>query len=203
MPRGIKRYQGNPFAMFGPLYNAPDDTGGGGGPAPTAPKGAPPGNGGAADDKPDEKLGEGGMKALESEREKRKELEQTVAQMKSAQEAQTAALAEALGVKVDKKQDGTEVVAALQKQVEEMQREAAINRIARDNGITDAEDIALIGEARSEDAMSKVAARLKTATTAIPKPDGSQGPKGDEVKPDVKPGRSRLAAGVTEALEKS
>ena len=29
MPKGIKKYQGAPLAMFGPLYNAEGDGGGG------------------------------------------------------------------------------------------------------------------------------------------------------------------------------
>ena len=142
MPKGIKKYRGAPLAMFGPLYNAEGDGGGG-----STPPAQPP----AGDvQKDDEKLGENGLKALEREREQRKQLEQTVAQMKQAQESQTSALAEALGVKVDKKQSGDDIVSALQKQVADMQRDAAVNRIAREHQITDADDIALIGEARSE-----------------------------------------------------
>lgn len=143
------------------------------------------------------------MADLQAEREKRKTLEQTVAQMKQAQESQTSALAEALGVKVDKKQSGDDVVAALQKQVADMQRDAAVNRIAREHQITDAEDIALIGEARSEEAMAKVAARLvASATPGTPKPDQTQGSKGPAPKPDPGPGVARLAAAFEDELSK-
>lgn len=197
MPKGIKKYQGRPLAMFGPLYSAEGEAGGGGSVQP--PKPAEP-NG---EKKADEPLGENGIKALEREREQRKQLEQTVTQLKQTQESQTAALAEALGVKVDKKQSGDDVVTALQKQVEDMQREAAVNRIARENGITDADDISLIGEARSEEAMTKVAARLVTAAApGTPKPDPSQGSKGPAPKPDPGPGVARLAAAFEDELSK-
>lgn len=195
MPKGIKKYRGAPLAMFGPLYNAEGDGGGG-----STPPAQPPAGDGQKDD---EKLGENGLKALEREREQRKQLEQTVAQMKQAQESQTSALAEALGVKVDKKQSGDDVVAALQKQVADMQRDAAVNRIAREHQITDADDIALIGEARSEEAMAKVAARLvASATPGTPKPDQTQGSKGPAPKPDPGPGVARLAAAFEDELSK-
>lgn len=197
MPKGIKKYRSAPLAMFGPLYSAEGDGGGGGSTPPQQPAAKVESKAG------DEPLGENGLKALEREREQRKALEQTVAQMKQAQESQTSALAEALGVKVDKKQSGEDLVAALQEQVTAMQRDAAVNRIARENQITDADDIALIGEARSEEAMAKVAARLVTAAApGTPKPDPSQGSKGPVIKPDPGPGVARLAAAFEDELSK-
>lgn len=197
MPKGIRKYRSAPLAMFGPLYNAEGDGGGGGSTPPQQPAAKVESKAG------DEQLGENGLKALEREREQRKALEQTVAQMKQTQESQTSALAEALGVKVDKKQSGEDLVAALQEQVTAMQRDAAVNRIARENQITDADDIALIGEARSEEAMAKVAARLVTgAAPGTPKPDPSQGPKVAAPKPDPGPGVARLAAAFEDELSK-
>lgn len=192
----VKKYRSAPLAMFGPLYNAEGDGGGGSTPPQQpAPK--------VESKSGDEPLGENGLKALEREREQRKQLEQTVAQMKQAQESQTSALAEALGVKVDKKQSSDDLVAALQEQVTAMQRDAAVNRIAREHQITDAEDIALIGEARSEEAMAKVAARLVgPSTPGTPKPDPSQGPKAAAPKPDPGPGVARLAAAFEDELSK-
>lgn len=197
MPKGIKKYRSSSLATFGPLYNAEGEAGGGSPVQP--PKPADP----AGEKKPDEPLGENGLKALEREREQRKQLEQTVTQLKQTQESQTAALAEALGVKVDKKQSDEDVVTALQKQVEDMQRDAAVNRIAREHQITDGDDIALIGEARSEEAMTKVAARLvQAAAPGTPKPDPSQGPKVSAPKPDPGPGVPRLAAAFEDELSK-
>lgn len=173
--------------------------------------GAPDGTaGGATDGAQDGKKDHGRaggsdqiMADLQGEREKRKALEQTVADLRKSHTDQTAALAAALGVKVDTKKDGDDIVAALQKQVTEMQRDAAVNRIAREHQITDADDIALIGEARSEEAMAKVAARLvASASPGTPKPDLSQGPKDSAPKPDPGPGVARMAAAFEEELSK-
>lgn len=171
---------------------------------------APNGSAGGADEAQGEKKDNGRaggndqiMADLQGEREKRKALEQTVADLKKSHTEQTAALATALGVKVDTKKDGDDIVAALQKQVSEMQRDAAVNRIAREHQITDTDDIALIGEARNEEAMTKVAARLvASASPGTPKPDLSQGPKDAAPKPDPGPGVARLAAAFEDELSK-
>jgi len=138
----------------------------------------------ATDDKP---LGPSGEKALHAERDARKELEKTVTAMQQAQKDQTAALAAALGIKPDAKDEGAQTLATLQAQVEQMRLDSTVFRLAATHKISDADDIELLKSAKDEDAMSKLAVRLaakaddegddkggkKPATG--PKPDRSQG----------------------------
>jgi len=154
--------------------------------APNTPQGDPA-------DKP---LGPNGEKALIAERDARKALEQTVTQMQQAQQAQTKALAEALGVKADAKDDGTKLLSTLQQQVEDMRRETLVLRIAAAHSLTDATDIDFLKSAKDEDSMSKLAARLAAKAAdapGTPKPDLTQGGKGGNgAKPEAKPGMDRM-----------
>lgn len=158
----------------------------------------------------DEPLGPSGEKALREERDARKELEK---QLKAMQD-QFAGLAEAFGVKTDKGAKPDESVAELTKSVGGIQRELAVERLARKHGISDEEDIATLLAVSDEAARTKLAARLAPVADAgkgdkpdneprprLPKPDGTQGAKGDPVKPDARPGLPRLTEGITAALE--
>ena len=196
MHKRITKYRSNPSATFGPLYNTEGESGGGVAtatpPAPAAPKTD------AAESKTpaaDEALGENGKKALERERDARKNLESQMTQMREA-------FAQALGVKPDKA-DPAELLTQMQAQMTQMQHQATVDRVARENGLTDPGDLKFLALAQDEAQMQEVAGRLKAAAgPRTPKPDTSQGPQGDTNKPEPKPGIDRLVAGVTEKLEK-
>ena len=124
----------------------------------------------------DQPLGDGGKKALEAEREARKSLEQQLAQMREG-------LASVFGVKPDGKATAEELVSTLSQQVESLQRSALVDRLARQNGITDDNDIDLLRSAKDEDAMTRLATRLAAQAAAdaapgTPKPDLTQGGTG-------------------------
>ena len=146
------------------------------------------------------------IKALQQEREARGELEK---QLKAMQD-QFAGLAEAFGVKAEKGAKPDETIARLASTVGGIQGELAVERLARRHKITDEDDIATLLAVSDEGARAKLAARLAPADPGpdneprprTPKPDASQGSKGDPAKPDAKPGLSRLTQGVTDALEK-
>ena len=166
--------------------------------------GGQPADGGTPNGTPDDSgdTGKGSKQAvladLARERDARQALEQTVTQMQQAQKDQMAAIAAAFGVKPDAKDtDGSQLIGTLQKQVAEMQHEALVLRVANAHRLTNAEDIDLLKSAKDEDTMTKLATRLaaKAAETpGTPKPDLSQGGKGDTPKPDVAPGMARLQA---------
>ena len=115
------------------------------------------------------------------QRDARKKSDQKVA----ALEAQFAKLAEAFGVKPDEsKPDGADKVDALAKAVDTILHNSAVDRVARDHGITDKDDLALLAEQATGEAMEKLAKRLQPATNEddgakpkrrTPPPDPSQG----------------------------
>lgn len=156
-------------------------------PDPKQPDGTKPDDGGKDDgDKP---LGPNGEKALAAERDARKKSDQKVA----ALEAQFAKLAEAFGVKPDEsKPDGEDKVDALAKAVDTILHNSAVDRVARDHGITDKDDLALLAEQATGEAMEKLAKRLQPAKNdddgAKPKrrppaPDHTQGRGGEKPTP--------------------
>lgn len=133
----------------------------------------------AEQDKP---LGPNGEKALAAERDARKKSDAEVAALKT----QMSRLAEAFGVKpADSKPDGEDKVDALAKAVDTILHNSAVDRVARDHGITDKDDLALLREQGNEQAMEKLAKRLQPAKTndddgakpkrRTPAPDPSQG----------------------------
>lgn len=136
----------------------------------------------AEQDKP---LGPNGEKALAAERDARKKSDAEVAALKT----QMSRLAEAFGVKpADSKPDGEDKVDALAKAVDTILHNSAVDRVARDHGITDANDLALLREQANEQAMERLATRLKpatgedgkTKTSAAPRPDRSAGKGGGD-----------------------
>lgn len=153
-------------------------------PDPNQPDGAKPDDDGGKDDG-DKPLGPNGEKALAAERDARKKSDQKVA----ALEAQFAKLAEAFGVKPDEsKPDGADKVDALAKAVDTILHNSTVDRVARDHGITDKDDLALLCEQANEQAMERLATRLKpatgedgkTKTSAAPRPDRSAGKGGGD-----------------------
>ena len=157
-------------------------------PDPNQPDGAKPDDDGGKDDG-DKPLGPNGEKALAAERDARKKSDQKVA----ALEAQFAKLAEAFGVKPDEsKPDGADKVDALAKAVDTILHNSAVDRVARDHGITDKDDLALLAEQATGEAMEKLAKRLQPAKNdddgAKPKrrppaPDHTQGRGGEKPTP--------------------
>jgi thioredoxin-like negative regulator of GroEL len=125
----------------------------------------------------DEPLGDGGKKALEAEREARKELERQLGQIKEG-------LAQVFG-KQEGKATADDVLANLSSQVEDMKRDALVYRLAATHKITEQDDIDLLRSAKDEDAMTRLAARLASqaedaSRPGTPKPDLSQGTTGRE-----------------------
>lgn len=157
-------------------------------PDPNQPDGAKPDDDGGKDDG-DKPLGPNGEKALAAERDARKKSDQKVA----ALEAQFAKLAEAFGVKPDEsKPDGADKVDALAKAVDTILHNSTVDRVARDHGITDKDDLALLAEQATGEAMEKLAKRLQPAKNdddgAKPKrrppaPDHTQGRGGEKPTP--------------------
>ncbi len=127
--------------------------------------------------KDDEKLGDAGLRALESERKARKDLKAELDTLKTG-------LASALGIKNDAEDDGDDkaLLEQIQQQINGMQREAAVLTIANTHKITDTDDLALLRSAKDEDHMKKLAERLAPAEGDTgakpgrrPRPDPSQG----------------------------
>jgi len=150
-------------------------------PDPKQPDGTKPDDDGGKDDG-DKPLGPNGEKALAAERDARKKSDQKVA----ALEAQFAKLAEAFGVKPDEsKPDGADKVDALAKAVDTILHNSTVDRVARDHGITDKDDLALLAEQATGEAMEKLAKRLQPA----PNDDDGTKPKRRPPAPDHTQGR--------------
>ena len=113
-------------------------------------------------------------------------------------------IAEVLGVK-DKTVTSDDLVGALKSQVDKMELDLAVERLAREHRITEADDLATLRAITDPGVREKAAARLapqggEPEVRRTPRPDESQGPK-DHSAAQVKPGISRLTAGITNALE--
>jgi len=146
-------------------------------------KGAMPG------DDQDSSLNEGGRKALQVEREARKQLEKEVAELKNAKATldQLAAVFTKDGEKPDPNADLAAQVTEMRKQLEEAaadkERDQLAQKVATESDITDLGDLALIRAQADETAMRALAKRLKGAgapnlTHRTPRPDPSQGSGG-------------------------
>lgn len=134
---------------------------------------APPehGQGRDADDQP---LGEPGLKALRKERERGDRLEAQLNSLQPIRE-QFDALRSVFG-DTGGDQSPEDVVKGLQQQVTQMQHDNLVNNVARQHGITDEDDVALLRDARDQDQMARLAARLKaTGKPVAPTPDPGQG----------------------------
>jgi peptidoglycan hydrolase CwlO-like protein len=142
----------------------------------------------------DKPLGANGEKALEAERDARKQLEKELKELKAAQADLPNKLAEVFGIKSEgaKPEDA---VATLQQQFGKLQHDNLVLTIAAAHQITDKDDLEHLRLAADEAAMTKLAARLKPADKEPeaqrrpPRPDPSQG-KGVT---DVKPGEAGKA----------
>lgn len=126
-----------------------------------------------------EPLGDAGKKALEAEREARREAEKNLNALKSEFEGFKTSLSEAFGVK-PKPGEGGDALKTVQEQLAQMQRETTVFRLAAQHQITDADDLDLLKSAKDETAMTKLAERLAAkadSTPGTPKPDTTQGGK--------------------------
>ena len=124
----------------------------------------------------DAPLGEPGKKALESEREARKQAEADLANLRKDFDGFKTELSKAFGIQ-PATGDGADAVSQLQQQLNTMQHETAVYRLAAQHEITDQEDLELLKSATDEAAMTKLAQRLaaKAAAPGTPKPDATQG----------------------------
>lgn len=173
-------------ALFGGARMMADDEGAAGGDA-EAGSDKDAGTDKGVADKPsgDEPLGEGGKKAIEAEREARKVAQDEAKALKGEFGALKDALAEAFGIKPKEGDDGNAVLTAVQKQLADMQHEAAVLKLANEHKITDATDLELLATAKDADALKKLAERLApkeqdgdAKSPRKPKPDRGQGGSG-------------------------
>ena len=183
MPKRVKLYDSDSARLFGLLFNA-EDLGGGGGASPPENQDNPPKDDDGDDQDDPPKDGDvDWKKRFEAQRQVNKNLSDTVAQMKDGMKA-------ALGI-TDKKSDANDLVEKIQNDLAEMRLENLVNKIARENNITDAGDVALLSGLKDEAAMRSLAKRLAPADDGsdsgspkprVPRPDGSRGRGGNDDK---------------------
>lgn len=135
-------------------------------------------------------LGEGGKKALQRERDARKQLETELRDFKAGQSDQAKRLAAALGIETKDAKSSDDITAQLGKEVAEMRHQLLVDRVARAHKITDGDDLELIRGSATEESMRKLAARL--AGAAKDGADGADaGKSGDGKKRSPKPDPSQ------------
>lgn len=122
-------------------------------------------------------LGDAGKKALDAERSARKAAEDRAKTTEKAQADLLASIAKALGQEPEK---GADPTATLQKQLDELMRENAVEKLARKHRITDEDDIASLKAILDPDTRERIAARLapkdeEPSGKSRPKPDRSVG----------------------------
>lgn len=125
-------------------------------------------------DPADAPLGEGGVKALQAEREARTAAEKTAAALQKQLDDINAANLSDLEKAQKQAQDAQEAAA-------KATAEALRFRVAAKHGITD-EDADLFLTGTDAETLEKQAARLMERTPTSPKPDPSQGAKGNDSK---------------------
>lgn len=191
-------------------------------PAGDPPAGDPPaGDGKAKDDKAKDEgekpLGPNGEKALQAERDARQRIETELKEFKAAQSEQARKLADAFGIKPENGETSEDVVAALQKQVQDMQRDNLVFRVVTDpeHPIIDADDLELIKASPDEATMRRLAARLAAKKVVdddddpkpvrrFPRPDPSQGRghRGPDVTFEGSSARELLRSGYADSPSK-
>lgn len=153
----------------------------------------------------DDNLGDAGKRALTAEREARKAAEAATKTLQSELAELKGNLAQVFGGKPDADADGAALVQQLQAQVTQMQAEQAVLTLANTHGITDDADLALLRAATAPEARESLAARLAPGEGAGggaggPKPDLTQGVKGEPVRADALPGVPRMAQAFDDAM---
>lgn len=160
------------------------------------------------DPKPDEsQLGEGGKAAIQAERDARKKAEQDLAALRGEFDGFKSSLSEAFGVKPEKDKGDDETLATIQAQLADMRSESEVLRLANEHKITDKDDLELLSSAKDSDARNKLAARLAgkadetdSKKKPAPRPDLTQGPKGEEQQRESLPGVPRMAQALEDAI---
>jgi len=140
-------------------------------PKPTAPAGDP-----KPDPKGNDPLGDNGKKALEAERDARKQAEADLKALRGEFDGFKKSLTEAFGVKPDNGND--DALGQVQQQLAAMQHESLVYRLAAQHHIDDEGDLDLLKAATAEHA-PKLAERLAAKAEAetkpgTPKPDATQ-----------------------------
>lgn len=123
--------------------------------------------------KDDAPLGEGGLKALQEERDARKELERQLNEFRRG-------MAELSGQKADSKTSVDDQLAALSNRIAELSSQTEVDALARRHGITDDKDLDLLRQT-SGDARAVLAERL------APKPDEAEKKPQPKRRPDPDP----------------
>lgn len=140
---------------------------------------------------------------LAKERKARQALEAQVADLAPLKDQMTA-LAAAFGVKPAEGDKGADLLASVQTQLSQIQRDNAVLAAANTHGITEQADLDLLKSSALEgDALTAMAERLKPTPAdgkPTPKPDLSQGGKGDAAKPETLPGVPRMAQAFEDAM---
>lgn len=138
----------------------------------------------AAESGADDKLGEGGKKALEAERTRAKAAEDAAKATKTEFDTLKAALLEGLGIKSEDANKGDDVLKTVQEQLAAIQRESAVLKLANTHKITDEGDLKILASATDAEQMKALAERLapteddpdaKSRNRNRPKPDRTQG----------------------------
>lgn len=135
------------------------------------------------DPEPDDtdKLGEGGKKAIQAERDRAKAAEDSAKATKTEFDTLKAALLEGLGIKGDDPDKSDDVLKTVQDQLAAIQRESAVLRLANTHKITDEGDLKILASATDAEQMKALAERLAPVEgepdtkSRRPKADPSQG----------------------------
>ena len=121
---------------------------------------------------------------FEAQQKVNRDLEGKLNSLRDSQQAQSDALAKALGLKPEETSDVQALasqVQALQAHFAETQHDNQVLLVARENGITEQADIDLLKSVKDETTMRALAARIAAAspgTPGTPQPDLSQGGTG-------------------------
>jgi cell division protein FtsL len=113
-----------------------------------------------------------------------RDLEQKLNDIRDQQKAQTDAIAKAFGIAPEETSDVsalTSQVTSLQEQFAKTTHTNTVLAVANEHGISDKDDLALLMDAKDEQAVRRLAERIAKAgesTPHTPKPDLTQGGKG-------------------------
>lgn len=119
----------------------------------------------------DKPLGEGGVKALQAERDARQTAESALRQLRK----DLASLTGGDSQSSDPVAALADRFSTLESDFQAAQRAVLVRDLARDNGISDPDDIALMESATDDATLQRLVARLKANTPAVPRPDPTQG----------------------------
>lgn len=125
----------------------------------------------------EEPLGEAGKRALENERQARKQAETELSALRTDFEGFKTSLSEAFGVQpATGGDDPNATLRQMQERLNEMERDGDVYRLAAEHNISDQEDLDILRSATDKETRSKLAERLaaKVTPSGTPKPDATQ-----------------------------